>query len=99
MSEQQGCTGASDCITPIHQHGCYADTSGPCNERTEHPAPVPTEHRRRIDAQVARQEQYLLLAIDEQDKERQDWLKRQAFIARHNLRLILDEITERENPK
>lgn len=44
-----GCTGAYDCPAPAHQHGCFADLMGYCNEPDDHAGtaksperPIPT---------------------------------------------------------
>ena len=31
-----GCTGSDDCQAPAHQHGCFADLLGYCNEPSAH---------------------------------------------------------------
>ena len=31
-----GCTGDGDCPAPAHQHGCFADLAGHCNEPEAH---------------------------------------------------------------
>lgn len=41
-----GCTGCEDCPAPAHQHGCFADLKGHCNEPESHPARARHRDRR-----------------------------------------------------
>lgn len=39
------CTGDTNCPSPMHVHGCYADNSFNCDDPQEHVVPTYTQHR------------------------------------------------------
>ncbi|WP_062516469.1 hypothetical protein [Demequina gelatinilytica] len=51
-----GCTGDYNCPAPAHQHGCFSDTQGHCNDPGDHNHAAPSEDEREALVQALRRD-------------------------------------------